>query len=301
MAERSEDWTEEASEDKSDAPPAPQFVTASQMRERLGIGDGGHFERVGRNFTAAELTNTGVKDLSPLQGQPITGLVIARNPVTSLDALAGMPLEVLDFSETPVESVEPLAKCESLSQLYLEKTKVSDIAPLVGLPLTRLYLTDCPVKDLKPLAGMNLQELNLCRSNIENLEDLRDVELGILWIRGTVVSDLSPLEGKQLVSLDIEDSHVTDLGPLASIPTLQRLDIAGTDVTDLTPLKGLALTRLIFSPEKITKGIEVVREMPSLREIDTQFEGQQPQPMSASEFWERYDAGTFKSEIDDAS
>ncbi|MCA9031130.1 MAG: hypothetical protein KDA66_10000, partial [Planctomycetaceae bacterium] len=66
MAERSEDWTEDEGEVKSDVPPAPQFITASQMRERLGIGEGGHFERVGRNFTAAELTNTGVKDLSPL-------------------------------------------------------------------------------------------------------------------------------------------------------------------------------------------------------------------------------------------
>jgi hypothetical protein len=72
------------------------------------------------------------------------------------------------------------------------------------------------------------------------------------------------------------------------------LNIAGTKVTDLTPLKGRNLTRLIFTPENITKGIEIVRDMESLRELDTSFEGDTPTAMRPADFWSQYDAGEFE-------
>lgn len=277
----------------SDAPPEPEFVTTAQLREQLGVGEEAHFLRSGRSFVEAELTNTGVKDLSPLKGQPLHALLASRNPIASLEPLSGMPLEVLDVSETRITTLEPIAKCADLSQLYLEKTAISDISPLKGMHLTRLYLTDCPVSDLSPLEGMQLQELNLCRTKITSLDVLKNVRLGILWIRETGISDLSPLAGKEMTSLDIEGTQVGDLKVLASIPGLQRLDIADTPVTDLSPLAGLQLTRLIFTPQNITAGIDVVRQMSSLREIDTQFEGNQPQAVPANEFWARYDAGAY--------
>ena len=73
-------------------------------------------------------------------------------------------------------------------------------------------------------------------------------------------------------------------------PTLQRLHIGNTPVTDLTPLRNLPLTRLIFNPSPITKGLMDVRRIPTMREIGTTLEGQQP-PI---EFWEAYDKGEVK-------
>ena len=127
------------------------------------------------------------------------------------------------------------------------------------------------------------------------------MRLGILWLRRTKVTDLRPVAASELTSLDVQDSPVADLGPLASASTLQRLNIAGTEVTDLTPILGLPLTRLIFTPGRITKGLDGLRQMTSLRELDVQFEPDQRPAYSPSEFWARYDAGEFRSETADAA
>ncbi|MCA9079989.1 MAG: hypothetical protein KDA58_05490 [Planctomycetaceae bacterium] len=281
---------------KSEAPPKPEFVTASQMRERLGVGEDANFERVGRGFVAAYLANSGVRDLSPLKGQELQLLAVAANPLTSLAGVEGMPLRIIDLSETKIDSLAPLADCNDLEQVFLESTLVSDLSPLKGKRLTHLYVTDCPVADLSPIAGMRFQELNLCRTKIPDLSAFVEIESGILWLRGTQISDLTPLAGSSLVSLDVQETQVSDLTPLAEIPSLQRLNIADTNVTDVTPLAKLPLSRLILSPGKISQGMDLLRAMPTLQEIDTQFEGEQPKALPASEFWERYDAGAFKTE-----
>ena len=67
----------------------------------------------------------------------------------------------------------------------------------------------------------------------------------------------------------------------------------GTRVTDLRPLMGLLLERLILTPARITEGLEVVRQMPTLRELDIEFDGTSP-TRSPATFWGAYDAGEFK-------
>ena len=71
-----------------------------------------------------------------------------------------------------------------------------------------------------------------------------------------------------------------------------RLNMTGSEVTDLTPLKGMPLQRLIFTPSKITKGIEVIRDSPTLQGIGTDFDNVK----AAAEFWQEYDAGKFKKQ-----
>ena len=53
----------------------------------------------------------------------------------------------------------------------------------------------------------------------------------------------------------------------------------------------LHLTRLVFTPGKIETGIEHARNMASLREIGTTFEGTRLPPPPV--FWQQYDAGEF--------
>jgi Leucine-rich repeat (LRR) protein len=64
---------------------------------------------------------------------------------------------------------------------------------------------------------------------------------------------------------------VKDLSPLSNT-TLQRLHIGETPVTDLSPLKGLPLTRLVFDQEQIQKGLDVIKQMPTLQELGNKFE-----------------------------
>jgi len=59
-------------------------------------------------------------------------------------------------------------------------------------------------------------------------------------------------------------------------------------VTDLTPVEGMTeLHLLMFSPSKITKGIETVRAMKGLRLLGESY------TLTPEEFWEKYDAGEF--------
>lgn len=107
------------------------------------------------------------------------------------------------------------------------------------------------------------------------------------------MTDLTPLVNTQLTSLDIQGTPVTDLAPLCKMPGLERLNIAGSAVTDVRPLAQLRLSRLILTPSKIKEGLEVIRAMPSLNQIDLQFEEGVP-TRTPEQFWADYDAGKFK-------
>ncbi len=203
-------------------------------------------------------------------GGRIVGMDLRGTGVSDLSALKGLPLR----------------------ELYLEETPVADIAALAGMPLDKLYLSHTQVADLTPLAGMRLTELNLVGTPLTDITPMREVGFATLWIPETDVSDLSPLAGKSFVSLDVHQTPVSDLSPLSGNQSLRRLHIAETKVTDLTPLAGLKLERLIFTPGNIDRGLNVIRNMPTLKALDIQFDGVAP-VKTPEEFWQAYDAGVL--------
>ena len=87
-----------------------------------------------------------VRDLTPLQGMPLTRLNLDGCPLRDLTPLKGMPL----------------------TTLYLSGCfQVSDLTPLHGMPLTKLDLSGCDqVRDLTPLEAMNLTEVLFTPKNI---------------------------------------------------------------------------------------------------------------------------------------
>lgn len=60
-------------------------------------------------------------------------------------------------------------------------------------------------------------------------------------------------------------------------------------VTDLTPLEGMKLVDITISPKIITKGMDIIRTMPSMRTIRVSPIEKYP----AREFWRKYDAREF--------
>lgn len=251
-------------------PDDPRHMTVSELPEKLKAANPGFTgqldaRRVAGEIRSLDLYGSGVSDISPLRGLPLRELDLTGLPVEDISALNGMPLRAL----------------------MLEGTRVRDLTPLKGMHLEVLKLQSTPVTDLSPIHGMPLRELNLMNLPIEDIGFVRDMPLEILWLVGTRVKDLSPLRGKRLVSLDIQGTPVADLSPLRGMTTLKRLNIAESAVSDLTPLEGLALERLIFTPERIHKGLEVVRNMPSLerlgigRSFDT--------VMPPAQFWAEFD------------
>ena len=85
-------------------------------------------------------------------------------------------------------------------------------------------------------------------------------------------------------------SQVRDLEPLKGMP-LKKLWIHESGVTDLKPLQAMQIEEIFLTPKNITKDLDILREMKSLKAIGiNHFAGAWP----AAEFWARYDKGEFK-------
>ena len=71
---------------------------------------------------------------------------------------------------------------------------------------------------------------------------------------------------------------------------LKTLYCYNTPVTDLSPLHGMNLTGVSITPKNITKGLDVIQQMKSLKTIGTGYWENQFPP---EEFWKKYDSGDF--------
>jgi hypothetical protein len=142
--------------------------------------------------------------------------------------------------------------------------------------------------DISPLKGMHLMFLDCDWSKVSDLSPLNEMPLTVLECGWTQVSDVSPLKGVPLWRLDCRSTPVSDLSPLQGMP-LTQLFCSSTKVSDLSPLQGMNLTTIYFIPKNITRGMDVIRRMKSLKTIGTGGNTEFP----ADEFWKKYDAGDF--------
>lgn len=97
-----------------------------------------------RRAYAIDLSGFPISDLSILPGLPICSLDLRKTGVADLSPIDATLLEVLNLGQTQVVDLRPLARCRLLRSLYVYATKVTDLSPLVGLPLKQLYLHDSP-------------------------------------------------------------------------------------------------------------------------------------------------------------
>ncbi|MGA2035583.1 MAG: tetratricopeptide repeat protein, partial [Thermoguttaceae bacterium] len=242
-----------------------------------------------------------IRDLSPLQGMSLAALHIEHTGVNDLSPLRGMPLKRLGLWSN-IRDFSPL-KGMPLNDLNINGDGFSDLSVLKGLPLNRLDVNFCTgLRDLSPLKGMALTSLQMIATGVEDLSPLRYMPLTTLRASRTRVEDLSPLRGMPLTDLDLNGcDNVHDLSPLKGM-RLARLELSNTKVQDLSPLNGMPLTWLhlygcdnakdlsplegaelseIGLPPHVTKGMDVIRRMKSLKTINNQ---------PAEEFWKKYDA-----------
>jgi hypothetical protein len=211
-----------------------------------------------------------------------------RGKLRDLSPLKGMMMTHIDFSDNPrLSDLSPL-KGSPLTHLWVTGTKVTDLSTLRGMALEVLWLGSTDVSDLSPLQGMPLKKLMLWGTKVADLSALKGMELRVLNLASTPVMNLSPLKGMPLGDLVLNHTPVSDLSPLKGMP-LENLNVHAGSVSDLSPLAGMNLNVLIFTPKTITKGIDVIRRMKSLKTIGTLNDEQFP----PDEFWKKYDAGVF--------
>ncbi len=174
---------------------------------------------------------------------PVPSIRMYENP--DLSALRGLPVRNMQI----MGSMDLLAS-----------GKVVDLAPLAGMPLETLWIWKVPLKDLSPLKSTRLKKL-LILGSISDISPLKDLPLVDLSLWCTRVSDISPLKGMRLKHLNIDVEEPAR-------------------ITDLTPLEGMELETLRFREDDVTRGMEVVRSMKSLKKINQ---------TESAEFWKHYD------------
>ncbi|RFS85156.1 NACHT domain-containing protein [Actinomadura spongiicola] len=165
----------------------------------------------------------------------------------------------------------------ALRDLHLELHGLSDLDLLDGLPrLDRVYIADCGrITDYSPLARQTelttlwltvpsglgtiaslpplgaVESLGLTDAHIaEGLEEIRSAapKLHNLYVSaGEWVGSLRPLSGLPLIELYVAYCpNVTDFDVLATLPTLDTLNLSGTGVDDLAPLRSLTKLRRLY-------------------------------------------------------
>ena len=291
------------------AMPAEQQIEAvSKKLMELNPGFGGKVtgpdpkgppKIVGGVVTELGFVTDNVTDISPVRA--LVGLKVlgcdgsspSKSKLSDLSPLHGMRLTTLYCSFTQVSDLSPLYGMP-LTTLVCHFTQVSDLSPLHGMPLAVLNCDATLISDLSPLQGMPLTQLNVGRTPVTDLSPLRGMPLTNLSCWSTQVFDISPLRGMPLTALRIENTKTSDLSPLQGTP-LASLHCDNTPMSDLSPLQGMGLARIRLTPKNITKGLDIIRQMKSLKTID--ISGEPKDRFSPDEFWKKYDAGDFGKPI----
>jgi len=221
---------------------------------------------------AAGIVTDNVTDISPIRA--LVGL-------TRLDCAGGGHLTGRLSDLSPLHGLP-------LTGLGILNTQVSDLSPLKEMPLAHLHCGNTPVSDLSPLEGSRLTTLICDATGVTDLSPLRGIKLTVLSCSMTSVSDLSPLQGLPLTILRCAHTKVSNLSPLEGMH-LGHLDIYNTQVSDLSQLQGMNLTEARITPKNITRGLDVIRKMESLKTLGIDSNNQWP----PDEFWKKYEAGEF--------
>jgi hypothetical protein len=188
------------------------------------------------NLKSLEGCPEGLKRLSINDGQHFK----------SLESLSACKeLETLKISRAPqMSALSPLSSCTRLKTLIINRSKVTDLTPLLSMPLLEeVDFAFCSINEVSPLSHCKrLQKLFI--GNNDDIEDLSPLcqcpdleELSISWL--PLIKDLSFLEKgfTKLRVLHISLLPVDDLSPVTRLQNLEELYCWGIpQTTSLLPL-----------------------------------------------------------------
>jgi hypothetical protein len=208
----------------------------------------------GPRVMASARSNGLLADLTPLQGMNLAGLT-------------GLGLWNTKVNDAGLAYFKD---CKGLRHLGLGWTRVSD----AGL---------ANFKDCKNLIQLWIHDTQVGDAGLAHFHDCKDLE--DLNLAGTKVSDVGLAhfkDCKNLKYLWLDRTQVGDasLAHFKGIP-LRALSIDSTGITDLTPLQGMRLEAIRLTPKNITRGLDILRDIKSLKTIGIDWK----QTWPAAEFW----------------
>ncbi len=184
-------------------------------------------------------------------------------------------VRTLNLWTAKVRDLSPLRRARRLAKLVLYQTGVTDLAPLVGLPLVELHLYEnaalrdpSPVGSLDGLASLDLEvprAVRFVRGSLTALGALRRLRRLAVWsapyarlgwleslvglrdllVRGCRVDARWLVGLGRLRSLDLDRCALRDLRPLARLRALRTLSLAANGLTDVRALAGLSELRFL--------------------------------------------------------
>jgi len=163
-----------------------------------------------------------------------------------------------------VDDISPLRAFSNLRKVTLNsggnQSKLANLTPLEGLPITDLNCDFTKVTDLEPLKKLPLEKLSLVRSPVADLRPLRGLGLKYLDVSNSEVADLAPVEKAPLVVLRFDHTRVDSLAPLKAMP-LAHVSCNNTGVESLAPLAGKQLNYLRCQDTKV-RDFTAMKDMP---------------------------------------
>ena len=139
-------------------------------------------------------------------------------------------LPTIDGAGRSIEDLTGLERISGLKQLFLDRNKITDIAPLAELDLWALTLAYNRVEDWTPLASMDGLDYVSLDGN-----SLREV----------------PSLPSSVLSLSFSDNFISDIGYLANFPSLLVLRMDGNSITSLQPLAEMTLRHLHMNDNQV--------------------------------------------------
>jgi Leucine-rich repeat (LRR) protein len=238
-----------------------------------------------KNLTSFGLNGTQVTDagLAILKDrQNLIGLALYKTPVTDagLEHLKGLTnLASIELSDTKTTHAGIAALQKALPKCQIHWSDANKRAAAYVLSIGGIVSVNHQDRDIRAVPDLPKEPYVLTRATLTAKEKVTDAGLANFK------------DCKNLTRLELNGTRVTDAGlaHCKGIP-LTALAIENTDVTDLGPLQGMPLAEVRLTPKKITRGLDVLRDMKSLQTI-----GIAPnQSWPAAEFWARHDKGEFK-------
>ena len=220
------------------------------------------------NDMTGDTSRGDVSDLSLLASMPnLEEVWLCRQQITDLSPLEGLPLTTLVLCDNYIEDLSPLSSLTGLTTLWLGGNTPSDLTPLAGLTMLRNLNLDgvggdglTPLDSLAPLAGLPLIRLSLggrwvsdgdwsVLAQLPLLEEVslwappeeavaalvERVQLPILNVGLLPCEDLSILAGCQVVDLRLHAGQ-NSLEGAGDLPQLRNLGLFASNVADLSPL-----------------------------------------------------------------
>ena len=242
------------------------------------------------NLRELYLCRQEIKDISVLEGLPLTTLALCEDKIVDFSPLASLSeLETLYLGGNPGTDYSVLAGLTRLETLAVEGSSsagiqaVDSLAFLDGLTLRKLGLRLTVPKDgsWEPLTRqIALEELQLWDPNEDavaaasTLADLKSLGIGDYYAEDlTAFSSLSGLEVlgvhkgsleslkgveslTRLYTLSIGFNAVTDLSPLEGLPQLNYVQLEDLAVTDFSPLNQLPALGVVVVPQEQAELVE---------------------------------------------